>query len=104
MEKNKYILKYLPRSKKDLNEIVDYIVYNLENPRSAIKLIDDIEKAILNRLKCPLSFQPFESKMKRDYPYYRIYVRNFVVYYVVIENVMEIRRILYRGRNTEGML
>lgn len=36
-------------------------------------------------------------------PYYRIYVKNYVIYYVVIDNgankIMEVRRILYRGQN-----
>lgn len=38
------------------------------------------------------------------YPYYRIYVRNYVVYYAVIDDVMEVRRFLYTARDTDRYL
>lgn len=95
----KYSLRYLTRYEQDLNEIVDYIVFKLHNPEGAINLVKRIENAILERLNCPLSFEPFQSIRKRKNPYYRIYVDNFTVYYVVIEDVMEVRRLLYSSRN-----
>lgn len=104
MIEGKYSLRYLPKSEEDLNKIVEYIIYKLNSPNSAMKLIDKIENAILERLNYPLSFQPFESTRNRKHPYYRIHVNNFVVYYVVIEDVMEIRRILYKRRNAEELL
>ena len=104
MLESKYSLRYLPKYEEDLNEIVDYIVYKLNSPNSAMKLIDKIENAILERSNCPLSFEPFQSNRKRKHPYYRIYINNFVVYYVVIEYVIEVRRVLYKGRNTEKQI
>ena len=95
----KYSLRYLPRYERDLNEIVDYIVFKLHNPEGAINLVKRIENAILERLNCPLSFEPFQSIRKRKNPYYRIYVDNFTVYYVVLEDVMEVRRLLYNSRD-----
>lgn len=55
-------------------------------------------------LNCPLSFEPFQSIRKRKYPYYRIYVDNFTVYYVVIKDLMEVRRLLYNSRDVGGIL
>ncbi|NLB41552.1 MAG: type II toxin-antitoxin system RelE/ParE family toxin [Clostridiales bacterium] len=104
MQEKSYKLRYIPKYEKDLNVIVDYIVYKLHNPNSAIKLMDKIESAILGRLKYPLSFEPFQSVRKRMTPYYRIYVDNFTVYYVVIDDVMEVRRILYKGRDAESII
>jgi len=95
----KYSLRYIPSFEKDLNEIVDYIAFKLHNPVSAINLVKKIEAAIVERLNCPLSFEPFQSNRKRKNPYYRIYVDNFTVYYVVIDDVMEVRRVLYSGRD-----
>jgi toxin ParE1/3/4 len=94
-----YSLRYLPRFEAALNEIVDYIAFKLHNPVSAANLVTKIETAIKERLNCPLSFEPFQSNRKRKNPYYRIYVDNFTVYYVVIGEVMEVRRVLYSGRN-----
>lgn len=99
MMDGKYTLRYIPRYEQDLNEIVDYITFKLQNPHSAMKLVDKIENAILERLRCPLSFEPFHSNRNRKNPYYRIYVDNFTIYYVVIDNVIEVRRVLYKGRN-----
>lgn len=94
----KYSLRYISRCEEDLNEIVDYIAYKLHNPDSAMNLVKKIENAIMERLNCPLSFEPFQSNRKRKNPYYRIYVDHFTVYYVVIDDVMEVRRVLYSGR------
>jgi toxin ParE1/3/4 len=104
MKENEYSLRYLSRYEDDLNEIVDYIMFKLHNHHSAMKLVDNIEKAILKRLSCPLSFEPFQSSRKRKHPYYRMYVDNFTVYYVVIGNIMEVRRVLYGGRDVEKII
>ncbi|RJE46575.1 MULTISPECIES: type II toxin-antitoxin system RelE/ParE family toxin [unclassified Dehalobacter] len=96
----KYSLRYIPRFGADLNEIVDYLVFKLHNPDAAVRLINKIENSITERLNWPLSFEPFQSNRKRKNPYYRIYVDNFTIFYVVIDNVMEVRRILYKGRDT----
>lgn len=37
-------------------------------------------------------------------PYYRINVRNFSVFYVVIDDTMEVRRLLYSKRNIDELL
>lgn len=104
MKESKYSLRYIPKFEEDLNEIVDYIMIKLQNPISAMNLVEKIENAIFERLYCPLSFEPFQSSRKRENPYYRIYVENFVVYYVVIDEVMEVRRLLYKGRDAGRLI
>jgi len=104
MPKSKYSIRYLPKFENDLNEIVDYIAFNLKNPNSANKLIDKIEAAIQERANFPVSFEPYQSSRRRKKPYYRIYVDNFTIYYVVIDDVMEIRRVLYKGRDSGKLI
>ena len=87
MNEKHYDLRFLPLFEDDLNEIVDYITYRLRNPAAAERLVDDVEAAILERLPCAESFEPFHSARERQYPYYRIQVRNFTVFYVVIGNI-----------------
>ena len=99
MNEKHYELRFLPLFEDDLDEIVDYITYRLKNPAAAERLVYDVETAILERLPCAEAFEPFHSVRERQYPYYRIQVRNFTVFYVVIGNVMEVRRILYSRRN-----
>ena len=100
-----YELQYLPLFYDDLLATVKYLSEVLHNPKAANKLIDDVENAILNRLPNAEAFEPFHSLKERRYPYYRIYVNNYIVYYVVIEHrIMEVRRLLYVGRNRDHIL
>lgn len=104
MVNKRYTLRYLPLFEQDLVQTVNYITNVLKNPEAAEKLVNDVETAIQERLNNPLAFEPYPSIKKRKYPYYRIYVRNYVVYYVVIGEVMEIRRFLYGARDTDRYL
>lgn len=100
-----YELQYLPLFYDDLLATVKYLSEVLHNPKAANKLIDDVENAILDRLPDAEAFEPFHSLKERRYPYYRIYVNNYIVYYVVIEHrIMEVRRLLYVGRNRDQIL
>ena len=99
MSEKHYELRILPLFEEDLNEIVDYITYRLRNPVAANNLIDAVEAAIYERLPVAESFEQYTSSRERHYPYYRIQVKNFTIFYVVIDNVMEVRRILYGRRN-----
>lgn len=104
MVKPNYNLKFLPLFENDLLEITDYITNTLKNPPAAHRLVDDIELAIVKRLKMPLSFAPYPSSKRREHPYYRINVRNFSIFYVVVDDTMEVRRLLYSRRNIDELL
>jgi plasmid stabilization system protein ParE len=99
MDGNRYKLSILPLFEDDLNEIVDYMVDRLQNPIAAERFVDDVETAIHERLTCAESFEPYHSANERRYPYYRIPVRNFTIFYVVQGDVMEVRRIVYSRRD-----
>ena len=100
----KYKLSFLPLFESDLIEITDYITNNLNNSEVALRLVDDIEIAINRRLETPLAFAPYPTSKNRPYPYYRINIRNFSVFYVVIGDTMEVRRVLYAKRNIDNLL
>lgn len=59
----------------------------MHNEKAANDLLDAVEKAIMERLPIAESFEPFRSVKERQYKYYRIYVKNFVIYYVVIDGI-----------------
>ena len=99
-----YELRFLPLVEEDLTEIVDYLTIHLRNPEAAARLVDDVETAILDRLPYAESFAAYPSRRERQRPYYHIRVRNFLIFYVVIGNVMEVRRIVYARRNWKQML
>ena len=102
----KYKLRYLPIFYEDLEQKVVYIAEKIGHPQAANELIDEVERAILERVPVAEAFEPYHSARERKYPYYRIYVKNFVIYYVVIDDevkdkIMEIRRFLYNKQNRE---
>ena len=104
MEKKRYKLRILPLFEHDLNDATDYIAYRLHNPDAAERLIDAVEKAIYERLPLADAFEPYQGTREREYPYYWIGVNNYIVFYVVIDSVMEVRRILYRKRSMKKLL
>lgn len=109
MFSKKYRLSYLPLFYEDLDEKVTYIAEKLKNPKAANDLLDKVESAIMERLPLAESFEPYHSVRERRYSYYRIYVDNYIIYYVVIDDdpndlVMEVRRFLYNGQNRDNMV
>mgnify|MGYP000458210247 FL=1 len=98
MEK-KYEIKYLPLFYKDLDQITDYIMYKLNNEIAANNFVNELEKEINKRAYNPVSYEKYISIRKRKYTYYKIYVKNYTVFYTVKDNIMEVRRILYSKRN-----
>ena len=93
MDGKHYKLSILPLFEDDLNEIVDYISVRLQNPIAAEDFVDAVENAIQDRLSCA------EAAKERRYPYYRIQVKNYTIFYVVIGDTIEVRRIVYSRRD-----
>lgn len=109
MPSKKYRLQYLPLFYEDLEEKITYIAVELGNSQAANDLLDKTENAILERLPIAESFELYHSVRERKYPYYRIYVDNFIIYYVVINDdpndlIMEVRRFLYKGQNQRKLV
>jgi hypothetical protein len=104
-----YVLRYLPLFYEDLEQKIVYIAETLHNEKAANDLLDAVERAILERLPVAEAFEPYCSVKERRYQYYRIYVKNFIVYYVVIDDegtkkIMEVRRFLYNKQDREKLV
>ena len=100
-----YTLRYLPIAKQDLADAISFIMNEYQNPIAAENTLNRIEKAIFERLEDgPESFAIWPSTKEREHPYRRINVGNYTVWYVVIDNVMEIRRIQPSRTNEENFL
>ncbi len=95
MDEKHYKLRILPLFEDDL----DYISIRLRNPVAAENFVNAVESAIYKRLSCAEAFEPYHSARERKYPYYRISVKNYTIFYVVIGDIMEVRRILYSRRD-----
>ncbi|MCC3372256.1 type II toxin-antitoxin system RelE/ParE family toxin [Cohnella sp. REN36] len=103
MEK-KYRLRYLAVAQSDLIDIVQYISEQLFAPEAANHLIDKLDKAISNLQQFPFSGHHYRSigKLKDDYRI--LVVENYLVFYIVMDNIVEVRRVLYSKRDYEKLL
>lgn len=99
----KYSIIYLPLFYKDMTRITKYISRNLKNKMAADKLIDEVEPKIKKRAFNPDSYEKYHSSKERKNTYFRLYVKNYIVFYIVKDNTMEIRRILYNKQNFNNL-
>ena len=99
-----YRLQYLPIFWDDLEEAVFYIRDVLKNPAAAERLLDKVEEAILEHAKAPTMAQVYKTTRTRPQPYYWFAVGNYMVFYVVFDDVMEVRRLIYGARDLTKML
>lgn len=103
MEK-KYKITILPLFEQDMQGAIQYISKVLDNPSAAERLLDKTYSEIKKRLKNPLAFAPYDDGKKRKDKYYRILVNNFSVFYVVLDDVMEVRRFIYNRRDLKKII
>lgn len=104
MKNISYKIVILPTFYNDLKDITNYIAEKLKNPEAAIKLTNYIQYAIKKRAFMPTAFKPYKSKINHKNIYYRINILNFSIFYVVINDTMEIRRLIYSKSNIKNLI
>ena len=104
MAKNKYVIKYTDTFTTQFKNILKYIINKLQNKIVAENFYNEVIKKIEKRSEAPESYEKYVSNRKRKNSYYRIYVKNYTIFYVVKDNTMEIRKILYSKRNFKDLI
>ena len=100
--KNKYKIHYLEISKNDLDQIFEYILR--DNPASALKILDEIDEGITQLSQFPkLGKLPKDDKLKA-FGYRVLIVANYLVFYIIKEDIIEIHRILHGSRDYQNIL
>ena len=97
-------LRYLPLFWDDLNAAVSCIADTLQNPAAATRLLDQVEKAILDHAEAPTAAATYKTTRSRPLPYYWFAVGNYLVFYVMFDDIMEVRRFLHGARNLSHLL
>ena len=97
-----YKIKIFPRAKQDMEEVIDYL--NTLSPDVSLKYYDLLVEEIagLSQMpeRCP---RPKDLALAaRGYRY--LIVKNYLVFYVIAGDTVQIRRILYACRNYKGLL
>lgn len=97
-------LKYLPLALRDLGDITDYIANNLKAPKAAMDLIDALDNSISRLQQFPLSCKVYQAIKPLEAEYRIMPVQNYLVFYVVAEQEIEIHRIIYAKMNLEKLI
>ena len=100
----KYKIQFTPLAVKDISEITDYITDVLSAPQAAYDLLAKIDEAVK-----PLERFPFVFPVYKDAAFAKIGYRirpvdNYLLFYVVAGNAVEIRRVIYAKRNLPELL
>jgi addiction module RelE/StbE family toxin len=95
---------YLPSFQQDLDAITDYITYTLEAPQAASNLLDELEKSINGLKTFPLAHRLYRPIKPLTVEYRVLTVKNYLVFYVVLEKAIEIHRIVYKKRNLSQLI
>ena len=102
MTSKKYEIKYLETFILQFSGILYYIVHNLENKIAADNLYNEVIELFEKRSENLESYEVF--KVIKNTKYYKINVKNYIIFYVVKNHIMEIRRIYYNKRNLDNLL
>lgn len=81
-----------------------YIAYELKNKIAADNFYTEVVEQIEIRSECPEAYEVFKILKDGNTKYYKINVKNYTTFYVVKDNIMEVRRIYYSQRNFEKLL
>lgn len=97
-----YKVRIFPTAQQDLKDIVDYL--NTLSPEAATSYYDEIVEKVQS-----LSSMPERCPLCRDQQlklrgYRKLIVRQYIVFFVIHADTVQIRRILYGRRQYESLL
>ena len=98
----KYKVLFYPIAYNDLDEIFDYILE--DNHSTAIETIDQIQAAIEKLITFPKIGSIPKDLRLQQMDYRMLVVDDYLVFYVVDEDAVRIRRILHGSRNYSHLM
>ncbi|WP_399201153.1 type II toxin-antitoxin system RelE/ParE family toxin [Tannockella kyphosi] len=73
-------------------------------PKAALDLLDNIDKTIDNLKTFPLAYPVNETTKPLDFEYRMIPVKNYLIFYVVTGDIVEIHRVVYSKMDLTRLL
>lgn len=97
-----YKIKIFPTAKQDLEEVIGYL--NTLSPDAASKYYDLLVEEIASLSKMPERCPKPKDLALAVKGYRYLIVKNYLVFYVVVGDTVQIRRILYARRDYGALL
>lgn len=99
---DRYEIEYLPVAQEDLTEIFDYI--RTDSPQAASEFVDRVDEAISQLAEFPfLGSIPRDDRLGRM-GYRVLVIDRYLVFYVVMDRTVEIRRMIHGTRRYSFLL
>ena len=97
-----YKIKIFPTAKQDLEEVIGYL--NTLSPDAASKYYDLLVEEISSLSKMPERCPKPKDLALAVKGYRYLIVKNYLVFYAIIGDTVQIRRILYARRDYSALL
>lgn len=96
-----YKIVYLPLAEKDLMEALDYIANTLDAPGAARALLEEFDETVQHIAAFPYAHELYLTPRPMRDEIRKVPVKNYVLYYTVNQDSVELRRFLH-GRRDRG--
>ena len=97
-----YPVTYLPVAENDLLEAFDYIANKLNSPNAARKLMLEFEKTVQRIAEFPYACELYRTNRPLHDEIRKAPVSNYVLYYAVFPDRVEIRRFIHSKRDRKN--
>ena len=90
---------YLPLAENDLMEALDYIAYTLDAPKAARELLAAFDETVQCIAEFPYAYELYRTDRPIRDEIRKVPVKNYVLYYAVFQDRVEIRRFIHGRRD-----
>ena len=95
---------YLPLAERDLMEALDYVAYTLEAPQAARELLRALDETVGQLAAFPYAYALYRTDRPMKDEIRKVTVKNYVLYYAVFDDRVEIRRFLHGRRDRSRIM
>lgn len=90
---------YLPLAESDLMGALSYIADTLDAPKAARDLLEEFDQTIQRIAEFPYAHELYRTDRPMQDEIRKVAVKNYVLYYAVFQDRVEIRRFLHGRRD-----
>ena len=99
-------IEFTDQAKQDLRDILDYITYEMQEPKVAVNLVRQISKEILTMNQMPIRYRLYDEEPWQRHGMRCCTVKNYLIFYYPDETKGTVYavRVIYGGRDISRQL
>ncbi|QRN48992.1 type II toxin-antitoxin system RelE/ParE family toxin [Macrococcoides bohemicum] len=98
-----YRITYSELAKQEIENIFNYIVYDLKNVKAAIDLRNNINRKFKSLKQFPYAYPIYKTQKDLEEEYRILVVNNYLLFYIVDDanKKISIERVIYRRKKLD---